>query len=183
MLPIYALMQERRLIERMFPLMRKELLRIKETKEVNSRFIDLAVDFIRAYADRCHHGKEEGILFKELTNKPLSNEHAAVMKSLIEEHVYARKTTGSLEKAIENYRNGNKEAGTDVWKFLNELADFYPKHIEKEDKRFFYPAMEYFSQQEQDVMLDGFWNFDRRLIHERYVKVLGELERLAATKL
>jgi len=64
MLPIDALMQEHRLIERMISQMNKELLRMKETNEVNSAFIDVVVDFIRVYADRCHHGKEEGVLFR-----------------------------------------------------------------------------------------------------------------------
>ena len=34
--------------------------------EVDPVFIDTAVDFIRTYADRCHHGKEEDLLFKAL---------------------------------------------------------------------------------------------------------------------
>jgi hemerythrin-like domain-containing protein len=181
-LPISALMQEHRLIEKMVPPIRKELLKIEETAVVNSRFIDLTVEFIRKYADHCHHGKEEGILFKELFVKPLSSEHATMVKVLIDEHVYSRKTTSNLEKANESYRNGNQEAIKDVRRFLSDLAEFYPKHIEKEDKSFFYPAMEYFSQPEQDVMLNAFWDFDRRLIHENYARVMDELEKLAANK-
>ena len=36
---------------------------------VDPVFIDTAVDFIHTYADRCHHGKEEDILFKALAAK------------------------------------------------------------------------------------------------------------------
>ncbi len=180
MLPIEALMNEHRLIERMIPLIRKELLETEETAAVDSKFVEIIVDFIRIYADRCHHGKEEGILFRELSNKPLSNEHAAMMKGLIEEHVYARKTTSNLEKANLRYANGDVEARGDVGKFLNDLAEFYTKHIEKEDKQFFYPSMEYFSPREQKMMLQEFWDFDRKLVHENYARVLDGLESSAS---
>ena len=73
MLPIAPLMIEHRLIERMIHLIQQELERIQanvavdpEFAFVDSVFIDTAVDFLRTYADRCHHGKEEDILFPEL---------------------------------------------------------------------------------------------------------------------
>jgi hemerythrin-like domain-containing protein len=180
MLPIEALMNEHRIIERMLPHFKKELDRIQNSKAVNTKFIEKAVDFIKTYADRTHHGKEEGVLFRELRGKSMSEEHAALMMELIEEHAFARRATGNLEKANVSYMNGNAEAWKDVWKFLNDLSELYPKHIEKEDKRFFYPVMEYFSPQERDAMLNEFWDFDKIIIHEKYKRVAGELEKMAA---
>ena len=155
---------------------------MKETEAIDSKFVEIIVDFIRIYADRCHHGKEEGILFRELGNKPISNEHTTMMRGLIEEHVYARKTTSNLEKANLRYVNGDVAAREDIRKFLNDLAEFYMKHIEKEDKQFFYPSMEYFSPQEQENMLQEFGDFDRRLIHEKYLRVLDELDGIASVQ-
>jgi len=63
---------------------------------------------------------------------------------------------------------------------LSDLADFYPKHIYKEDKTFFYPVMDCFSEQEQRQMLEDFWEFDRKMIHEKYRKVLDSLEKYSA---
>jgi hemerythrin-like domain-containing protein len=77
---------------------------------------------------------------------------------------------------------GDGEARSDVWKLLNDLVEFYPRHIEKEDKRFFYPSMEYFTRQEQEAMLNEFWDFDRKVVHEHYAKVLDELENASAAK-
>jgi len=36
--------------------------------------------------------------------------------------------------------------------------------------------MEYFSKEEKNAMLEEFWDFDRRLIHERYGKIVDDLE-------
>jgi hemerythrin-like domain-containing protein len=62
MLPIGPMMIEHRLIERMISLMAKERDRMKTSNKANPSFIDTIVDFIRTYADHCHHGKEENII-------------------------------------------------------------------------------------------------------------------------
>ncbi|MFC1546440.1 hemerythrin domain-containing protein, partial [bacterium] len=83
MRPIDPLINEHRLIERMIKLMSKKLNEIKEKNVVDVTFIDTAVDFIRTYADKCHHGKEEDILFRELAKKDLSIDHKKFMDELI----------------------------------------------------------------------------------------------------
>jgi len=71
MKPRGPLMIEHRLIEKMLHITSKELALIKKNKKVNSIFIDTFVDFIRIYADRTHHGKEEDILFTALGYKDM----------------------------------------------------------------------------------------------------------------
>jgi hemerythrin-like domain-containing protein len=176
MMPIGPLMKEHRLIERMIALMERELVRLNEGEQLDYEFIDAAVDFIRTYADRCHHGKEEDILFRGLAEKPLSGEHRRTMDELIEEHVYGRQTTAALAGAKERHVQGDSRALESVVGALADLVQFYPAHIEKEDKRFFVPSMEYFSRQEQDEMLEEFWEFDKTLIHEKYAAIVGRLE-------
>jgi hemerythrin-like domain-containing protein len=169
-------MKEHRLIERMIALMEEELEGLRKGEELDYDFIDTVVDFLRTYADRCHHGKEEDILFRELAKKPLSEEHSRTMRQLIEEHAYSRETTGTLVAAKERHAQGDSQALTSVVGALQDLVQLYPAHIEKEDKHFFVPCMEYFNRQEQDEMLEEYWEFDKRLIHEKYRAVVGQLE-------
>lgn len=176
MMPVGPLMKEHRLIERMIRLMEKELGRLNAGEELDPGFIDIAVDSIRTYADRCHHGKEEDILFRDLAEKPLSAEQSRTMRGLIEEHVYGRKTTGTLVAAKERHLQGDEQAFDVVTRSLRDLVEFYPVHIEKEDKHFFLPCMEHFTRQEQEKMLTEFWEFDRALIHEKYAGIVGRLE-------
>src|SRR5512135_1335781 len=96
MTPIGLLMIEHRLIERMIRLLKQQLEQVGKVKKADPVFIDTAVDFVRQYADRCHHGKEEHILFRDLTKKGLSDNHRAVIEELLDEHVRARKATGNL---------------------------------------------------------------------------------------
>ena len=174
MKPIGPLMREHRLIEKMLSFFEGETKKITEQNMVDSLFVDTAVDFIRTYADRTHHGKEEDILFRDLIKKKLSQEHALIMDELVEEHKYARKTVGMLVNAKERYLKG-ENTSQEVVALLRELAHFYPVHIEKEDKHFFYPCMEYFTKEERDRMLQEFYEFDRKMIHERYEKVVNQI--------
>ena len=166
------LMIEHRLIERMIAVIKQTLIQIKEEKKVDPVFIDTAVDFIRVYADRTHHGKEEDILFRELSKRSLSTDDQRVMKELIEEHVFGRQTTKRLIEANTRYRNGDASALEEIASTLHTLVDFYPKHIEKEDRVFFPASRKYFSEQEDQAMLNEFWEFDRKMIHEKYKLVV-----------
>jgi hemerythrin-like domain-containing protein len=177
MLPIGPLMIEHRLIERMVKLMETALREMDEKKTLNIGFLDEAIDFIRTYADRCHHGKEEDILFRDLGRKPLSSEHKRGMEELVQEHTWARKTVGRLVSAKDRFNRGEEGERKEVQKCLKELVEFYPAHIEKEDKQFFKPCMAYFTPEERDEMLQEFWTFDKNLIHEKYKKMVERFEK------
>lgn len=175
-MPIGPLMIEHRLIERMIVRMKKETDRIEMEHNINPGFIDIAVDFIRVYADRCHHGKEEEILFRELKKKDIEEDHSRTMEELIEDHKWGRETTKKLVEAKENYINGDENALETVLELINQLVDFYPKHIKKEDKTFFIPIMQYFSNEEQDAMLHEEYEFDKNFIHFHYKEIVIKLE-------
>ena len=106
----------------------------------------------------------------------MSDADRKVMDELIEEHVFGRSTTKALVKANELYRNGDAAALADIASCLRTLVEFYPRHIEKEDKIFFPAARAYFTEDEDQAMLAKFMDFDRAMIHEKYTSVVDKLE-------
>lgn len=175
MKPIGALMWEHRLIEQIIPLIATEIRNIRSNKKGDVVFIEYAVDFFRTYADRAHHGKEEDILFAELAKKPLSEDLARIMTELTDEHVVARKTVRALFEAGQEYRNGREDRLETIISLLTDLMNLYPGHIRKEDKQFFFPVMDYLTRPEQDRMLEAFWEFDRKMIHEKYRNIMEQM--------
>jgi hemerythrin-like domain-containing protein len=153
------------------------LIRIESEHGVDPLFVDTVVDFIRVYADQTHHGKEEDILFEEMSHRPLTDEDRHMMEQLIADHVLGRETTQALAEANTRYRSGDEGALSDIAEKLKTLTEFYPKHIEKEDKVFFPHSRSYFTEEEDQAMLRKFWEFDRTMIHEKYKSVVGALER------
>lgn len=175
---IGMLMNEHQLILRMIAQMRGTAADLERGARLDPQFVPTVVDFMRTYADRCHHGKEEAILFRELAGKQLSAEDAAAMQQLIDDHVWGRQHTRELAEAAERYAEGDTSELRHIAALLNQLADFYPGHIAREDKEFFRHAERYFTHAEREAMDAECHEFDRLLIHERYRSVVEGMERL-----
>jgi hemerythrin-like domain-containing protein len=178
MQPKGPLMIEHRLIMRMIALMGKEVIKIEKSNAINQQFITATIDFIQTYADRTHHGKEEEILFKNLANRNISIDDNRIMKELIQDHMFGREITADLIKSADDYQKGDNAVLPLIVRSLKTFVDFYPKHIEKEDKTFFPSVMTYLSDSEKQTMLEEFWEFDKKMIHERYKSILDNLETL-----
>ncbi len=137
-------MIEHRLIERAIALMGAEKERLESGGKLDPVTIDTLVDFIRTYADRCHHGKEEDILFEDLAKRPLSPEEKALMDELVEEHKLGRRLTKELVEAKDAVVSGD--------------------------------TGRHYSPEELEAMIQSFYTFDMRMIHEKYGNVVGSLE-------
>jgi hemerythrin-like domain-containing protein len=99
-----------------------------------------------------------------------------MMEELIDEHRQGRETIRRLAEACNLYSEGDTSAADDVRAELRWLGEFYPRHIEKEDKHFFLPVMKHFTEQEREAMLGEEYEFDRKLIHEVYGRIVEGFE-------
>lgn len=175
-LPVDMLINEHKLILQVVDFISKEIEQIRTNKKVNPDTITAFVDFFRTYADRFHHGKEEGLLFKELSQRQLNDSDQIMMSDLITEHAFARKTVTALDNAKQEFIYGKKDALNDILNLLSTLIELYPKHIEKEDKRFFYPCMAYFGEQEKQEMQSNFLGFNQNFTDKRYKQIIDALK-------
>ena len=87
-----------------------------------------------------------------------------------------------MVKAKEQYLRGESEAVSSIIEGMRWLVDFYPRHIEKEDRHFFLPCMGYFTTEEKDAMLNEEMDFDRNFVHTRYKTVVEGAERVSGLK-
>jgi len=172
MLPMGPLMIEHRLIEQVIAAIQETIERDRRQEKIDPAFVEEAIDFIRTYADRTHHGKEEDLYFRDLSRKDLSPEHRRLMQELIEEHREGRRIVNRLAEALRRYRGGDLASREAILNGLEELAGFYPPHIKKEDKVFFPQAAGYFDKEENEALLKQMASFDGRMIHEKYRRML-----------
>jgi len=164
--PVKILIEEHTTIEKMIEFLTFLYL---NPKKIKLAAFDMIIDFLSTYVDKCHHGKEEKILFQRLKNKNLSKEDENLMNELIEEHKLGRKLVSELIKNI---------TSKDLMKIketLLKITTLYTLHIEKENKRFFYPAFNYFTEQEREKILQEFILVDEDLIHQKYLQIVEEL--------
>lgn len=81
LLLIDPLVTEHRLIERMTKLLDKELCKARENGKIDLSFLDITIDLLRTYADRRHHGKEEGVFLRSCQKENVRRAQQAYAKS------------------------------------------------------------------------------------------------------
>ena len=167
---------EHHLIERLFKVIEKEISLIKSKNKVNRAFINMLADFFITYIDVYHHGKEENILFKELGKKKISIEHKDMMQKLLREHVVGRNVIEELIKSTEAYANGSQNEIDNIIARLRDFVDLYTQHIKEEDDAYFIDVMQYFTQAEQDELIQNFWRYTIKLMDKKYEAIIDLLE-------
>ncbi len=177
MQPIDPLMTEHGLIVKMLEVVRTEMRLARENDRIDPAFIDATVDFIRWYADKTHHGKEEAILFRDVAKKQMAPAHRDLLRELLDDHNTGRRTVGRLVEARDKYLQGSREALKAIVHECGTLIDFYYAHIRKEEQVFFPASMEYLTEREQDAMLREFEESDRKMIHAKYTAVVDRYEK------
>ena len=106
--------------------LQKECSALENGKAVDHIFFEKTIDFIRNYADKFHHAKEEEILFKELC-KETTEMHCNPTTQMLYEHDLGRTFVKELEAGI-NEDNKNK-----VIENGHRYAQLIQEHIFKED--------------------------------------------------
>ena len=163
---INILMQEHRIIEKIMDMLGSEIKKISEENHIDPISMYVSIDFIRTGVDQVHHGKEEKILFRELSKKRLLPEHAKIMSELRVEHQYSRGIVGKWMNANQRYFDG-EDTSWEITSYLKELIQFYPRHIRKEDEHFFHPILDYFRKEEFIKMMREFEEFDNNVLYRR----------------
>ena len=98
--PVDVLSQEHQIIVSVLGAMDAEQQQLHSGAAIRTPFWRSALDFLEHFADRCHHGKEEQLLFAELEHSGLPAEHGptACMRS---EHEQGRQGLRQMAQALQ----------------------------------------------------------------------------------
>ncbi len=138
------------------------------------------VEFMRTYADRCHHGKEEDLLFPALERRGVPMRGCPV-GALLGEHKLGRTLVGALAEAIDAYSKGSPEAKDALTKSLRGIVDLYPNHIWKEDFLLFPMTNKVLSPEDQANLRQEFEKVEERLPQDTRHRFEYLAETLAPT--
>ncbi len=94
------------------------------------------VTFFRLFADACHHGKEEDLLFPELENAGMPRDTGPIAV-MLEEHRQGRWLVAGMAKALPGARAGDAGERTAFDRHGRGYIDMIRAHIAKEDNVLF----------------------------------------------
>jgi hemerythrin-like domain-containing protein len=141
-----------------------------------------ALDFIRRFADQCHHLKEEKILFLALEEHGIPNEGGPIGMMLIE-HEEGRSYVRAMFDALGKIEAGDSSAQAALYDNAKQYLRLLREHIQKEDEILFRMADEVLSADEQKKLLAAFAEHEAEEmgagVHEKYLTIAQELESAA----
>ena len=135
-----VMVEEHQLILRMIALVEQNTARLEAGRFYDWYFYLDAVDFIRNYADRFHHAKEENVLFAELVKNGMPEKRSPIEAMHIE-HEQGRAHVRAIEAAAKKALNGEPGQETILIEHAKGYASLLRGHIEKEDT-ILYPLAE-----------------------------------------
>lgn len=119
--PVRRLVDEHEWIKRLLARIPDILNQMRDSGEIDSDLLLTTIDFIRGYADRFHHMKEEDILLA------YADKDAQIVQVILEDHDRARSLVRATVGAIED---GDPDA---VSTNLMDYRALLTEHITKED--------------------------------------------------
>lgn len=178
---IALMVNEHKNIKRMLEVIRKACLDIMNGKEIDYADFEDMIDFVRNYADKHHHGKEEKILFNRMVDEIGGAAEKLIKFGMLVEHDFGRLYMAELEGALVKVKAGDAEAKLDVIANAVSYTHLLSRHIDKEDNVAYTFAKRELSEEslnnvnsecdkfEEDMSKVGFPN--------KYIGILERLEK------
>jgi hemerythrin-like domain-containing protein/uncharacterized protein (DUF2249 family) len=174
---VEALMHEHRVIEHGLAVLEAIADRIERGETVPTEKVAALLDFFRVFADECHHGKEEGVLFPELEARGIPKEGGPI-GVMLHEHAEGRTLQQQMQQALSDLTSeANRQQF--VAAAHNYIA-LLRQHIWKEDNVLFKMAEQFLTERDDEQLAARFDRHEREHIgegvHERYHHLVHQLE-------
>lgn len=177
------LKEEHRVIEKVLSALDEFAAALERGEAVAPAALEKALDFLNAFADKCHHSKEEQHLFPLLEQSGIPREGGPI-GIMLTEHEQGRALVRGMREAVQRYSRGEKAAASEIARNARGYVDLLHHHILKEDHVLYRMAEEALSQEDQDSLEQCFHRVEEEEMgggaHERYVNMAAELEQEAA---
>lgn len=177
---IELMVDEHRYIKRMLAVIRKYCYKILKGEKVEYADFFKMIDFVRNYADKHHHGKEEIMLFNRMTEEMGTAAEKLVRHGMLVEHDLGRLHMQELEAAVKRVMEGDDEARLDVIANAVSYTHLLHRHIQKEDDVVFKYAQNNLAKVTLDKIDAEGEKFEQEArqqgVQERYVTLLEEFE-------
>jgi len=172
MKPTADLIEEHGPIKLMLKILEKVCEKLEAGEEMNTTDMKNAITIIREFADKCHHGKEENLLFPAMRENEIPEE-IALIDILTEEHKTGRNFVKNVAEAIAEKNSA---------KFIENARGYVNllnPHIDKENSLLFPMADKSLSEEKQKELEAGFEDLEKNVIGEgRHEELHGIIHKL-----
>src|SRR5574341_233962 len=176
--PTQVLKEEHALILEALEALERKIAQVERGAPVDRAYFEKAVEFLRTFADQCHHGKEEHLLFKTMVERGFPRE-AGPIAVMLHEHDVGR----AFVRGIAEAATSPAADPAPVRRIIENGRGFIQllrAHIEKENTILFPMADNVLGPEDQAYLEKEFERFEAEEtgagVHEASLKLLEELK-------
>ena len=177
--PTETLEEEHHYIQKVVGVMAVIAEKLEKGEAIDAETLQEIVEFMRTFADKCHHAKEETHLFSLLEKRGVPVRGCPI-GILTVEHQRGRALVASLASATEVYAKDIASAKKNLIEPLRALTGLYPGHIWKEDYLLFPMTNKVLSAEDQKDLGEKFEMVEKTIgtdVHERFERMAENLEQ------
>ncbi len=150
-------------IKLMLSILEKICERFESKKDIDVKHLDQILEFIKVFADKCHHAKEESVLFPIMEMAGVSREGGPI-GVMLKEHKAGREYIKGMSEHWSKYKSGDRKSAPKFVHSARKYSALLTQHIEKEDT-ILYPMA------------------DMRITEERQREIAKEFEKIEAERM
>lgn len=147
----------------------------------NPQHVDQLLEFFTVFVDKCHHGKEEELLFPAMEQAGVARDRGPI-GVMLREHELGRECVKKMKDAFSRVKAGDPRAGADFALSARDYISLLNQHIDKENNALFLMAERQLSEATLAELSKGFDRIEEQKIgpgrHEAFHKMIDQLERV-----
>jgi len=171
---IADLMNEHEAILSAIQILERMMVVIEKAPSVDTKDIHDFIGFLKEFADKCHHGKEEGLLFPVLVGAGVPDKGGPI-GVMLAEHAQGRQLIRDMEESISPDVSRVKLAQA-----AGAYATLLRNHIQKENMMLFPMAERVLTETQLEKLYEGFEEHEEKVIgqgrHEELHAMLKSLQ-------
>ncbi len=141
--------------------------------------LEQLLEFLKGFVDRCHHGKEEDVLFPELERRGVQMTGGPI-GVMLAEHEAGRGRIRGMTEGLARVRAGNRSAVGEIREHARAYSVLLQGHIQKENAVLFPMADRLLPEDVAARVLEQFEAIERDRVgegkHEAYHQMLHQLK-------
>lgn len=171
---------EHTFIRRMLTVMRNFSYQLMKNPMMDVSDAPKMIEFVRQYADKHHHGKEEDLLFNRMVDHLGSAAEKLVKHGMLVEHDLGRLHMKLMEEGIEAFQAGDDTARLDIIGNAIAYTQLLDRHISKEDDMVYPFSWRHFDEKMIHLINEETEAFEVKAseagVQEHYMALLEEME-------
>ncbi|MBK7643511.1 MAG: hemerythrin domain-containing protein [Planctomycetes bacterium] len=184
--PTEILAAEHRVIERVLECLDVLAQRAQRDGVLDAESAAQALEVVATFADRCHHMKEEDVLFARMHARGIPD-HVGPIAVMLHDHEAGRSRVRAMRWAVTRHVKGEPDAAKDFAENSLAYTELLREHIAKEDHVLYPMAEACFSEQDRLEVLEDFARKESKDMgagtHERMLALVdGLCARLCVPK-